>query len=288
MKNLVDSICKKYELFFQRNLKLGCNSDIICIAINKDGLKFVIKVAKTKNSIAEIRMNNIGYEKLRECGLNFFIPKVIACEFGNDYAFMIMEYLGPNFLCQVRNSENPLKLYLSLIDSLEKVYSVSCKADIEGNRAIELFIKKTIELYEKYVCPKLDKNRQMFSMLQQIYLSINVYPITFCCFSNWDFTPEDVYLTNTGVKYSDPHDDVLGIPIIDMACFGGLIRLYDLPQSNEGYKEFKKFATNKVAEILHIPTCQAKKIFYLGRLFQCFMSIRFRYESDPEQVGLIF
>ncbi|GBE17327.1 hypothetical protein BMS3Abin15_01168 [bacterium BMS3Abin15] len=288
MKSLLDYICKKYNLLVQENLKLGYNSDSVCIAVNKNGDKVVVKAAKTKNAIAEIRMNSTGYDNLRKCGLDFFIPEIFAYESSDDYAFIVMEYLGSNFLYQAEHSENPLEFYMSLMDSLEKVYRVSLKMGAEGHEAVESFIGKTIEIYEKYVCPNLDKERQIFPLLQRMYLSINIPSVVFCCFSNWDFTLEDVYLTNAGVKYSDPHADVLGIPIIDMACFGGLIKLYGLPCSDEGYEEFKKFATGAVAEILRIPTGQAEKIFYLGKLFQCFMSIRFRYEKNPEQTKTIF
>lgn len=288
MKELMEFICKKHGLLFQEQLELGCNSDIVCIATNESGAKVVVKAAKTENSIAEIRMNSIGYDNLRKCGLNFFIPKILAYEFGDDYAFMIMEYLGPNFLYQAKNSENPLELYRSLMDSLEKVYHTSLKMGAEGHEAVDAFIGKTMDIYEKYVCPNLDKERQMLPLLQRMHLSIGTSSINFCCFSNWDFTLEDVYLTDSGVKYSDPHVDILGIPIIDMACFGGLIKLYNLPHGDDGYVEFKKFAVGRVANILHIPAGQAEKIFHLGKLFQCFMSIRFRYEKTPEQAAAIF
>lgn len=288
MKKLLDYICKKYKLSFNEKLELGCNSDVVGIATDEGGVKVVIKAATTENSIAEIKMNSIGYDNLRKCRLGFFIPDVFAYELGDDYAFMIMEYLGPNFLYQSKHAENSLELYLSLMDSLERVYSASLKTGIEGCRAIESLIAKTMDIYEKYVYPNLDKERLIFPSIQNISSSINTSAISFCCFSNWDFTLEDVYLTSEGVKYSDPHAEVLGIPIIDMACFGGLIKLYGLPYSDDGYEEFRKFAINRVAKILHIPAMQAKKIFYLGRLFQCFMSIRFRFEKDSKQADNIF
>lgn len=288
MKNLMEYICKKYSLKVQENLELGCNSDIVCIAVNESGDRVVVKAAKTENSIAEIKMNSVGYDNIRKCGLEFFIPEIFAYESNKDYAFMIMEYLGPNFLYQAKHSENSQELYLSLMDSMEKVYRESLKKGVDGGASVKSFIDRTIEIYNKYVHPNLDKDGEMLILLQKIYLSINASSINFCCFSNWDFTLEDVYLTKTGVKYSDPHDDILGVPIIDMACFGGLVKLYGLPDGDSGYEYFKKFATGTVAEILHIPTGQAEKIFYLGKLFQCFMSIRFRYEKNPEQAKMIF
>lgn len=288
MQNLLDYICKKYDLVFQEKLELGCNSDTVCIATDRNGIKAVIKAAKTDNSIAEIKMNDAGYKMLREWGLSFFVPKIIAYEVTDKYAFMIMEYLGQNFLTQVKHSQNPLELYRALMSSMDRVYRTSLKAGTDGGRMVESFIDKTIGHYEQYVYPNVDNERQMSPSLKKIHLSIGASEISHYCFSNWDFTPEDVYLTSSGVRYSDPHDEIMGIPIIDMACFGGLVKLYGLPRGNEGYEEFRKFATGDVADILCIPKVQAEKIFYLGRLFQCFMSIRFRHEKNPEQAIAIF
>jgi hypothetical protein len=288
VQELIKLICCKYGLLFKENLELGCNSDIVCIATNKDNLKVVVKAAKTKNSIAEIKMNIAGYDNLKKSNLNFFIPKILEYEINNDYAFMIMEYLGPNFLYQSKQSKNPMGLYLSLINSLEKVYRTSLKKDSSGEKMIKLFIEKTINIYEEYVYPTVDNERKIFSQLCQIYTSIDMSSIEYCCFSNWDFTPEDVYLTEDGVKYSDPHADIMGVPIIDMACFGGLIKLYESPYGEEAYEKFKRFAIYDVGKILNIPYNQANKIFYLGKLFQCFMSIRFRYKTNTEQAMLLF
>lgn len=288
MNDLLNSICKKYKLTFQENMELGHNSDIVCLATNKNGSKVVIKAAKSINSMAEIVRNIEGYRKLKNCGVSFFIPQIIAYEYTDDYAFIIMEYLGLNFLNQTKHSKNSLRLYLALMTSLEKVYLSSLKEGIEGGEAIKVLIQKIMTLYEEYVYENFDPSRNIFSLLKRACLSIDTSSISFYCFSNWDFTPEDVYLTNTGVKYSDPRVDIFGIPIIDMACFGGLIKLYGLPQGNKGYEEFKKFAVNKVGGILHISRDQSEKIFYLGKIFQCFMSIRFRYQSNPKQTELIF
>lgn len=199
-----------------------------------------------------------------------------------------MEYLGPNFLYQATHSENSLALYLSLMNSLGKVYLTSLRESKDGQNAIKVLIEKTMNAYEKYVCQNVDSDRELFHTLQHLCLSIDLSSINYCCFSNWDFTPEDVYLTDNGVRYSDPLDAVFGIPIIDMACFGGLVKLYNLPDSDKGYEEFRKFAVGKVADILHIPKGQAEKIFCLGRIFQCFMSIRFRFETNPKQAVALF
>lgn len=288
MDNLLNSICDEYKLIFYKNLELGCNSDTVCLATNATGLHVVIKLAESEKAIMEIKNNKKGYDQLVKYNLGFFIPEIIACKIGKKQAFLIMENLGPNFLYQIKHSETPLDLYLTLIKDMRNVYSKSLRKGIEGRESLKNLIGKILELYERYVCVDFDLSRRIFPLLQSLKDNINFSNINFYCFSNWDFTPENIYITKNGVRYSDPHTDVLGIPIIDVACFSGLAKLYDLPNNNEGFEKLKNFAITDVSEILRIPINQATKIFFLGRILQCFMSIRFRYKQNYQQSELIF
>ena len=73
-----------------------------------------------------------------------------------------------------------------------------------------------------------------------------------------------------------------------MGSFAGLIKIYNFPEADKGYEILKKFAIEKIAKILFIPKNEAIKIFNLGRLFQCFMSARFRFESNPKSAHEAF
>ncbi len=142
--------------------------------------------------------------------------------------------------------------------------------------------------YEKYIYMHLDKERTLAGKLASLKSSIDINKIEFCCFSSWDFVPENTFLMPEGLKYIDPHEDVTGVPIIDMACFAGLIRLYNLPMADKGYAMLQEFALTKIPLILDIPEELACKLFFLGKVLQSFLSTRFRIDSNPKQAQEIF
>jgi len=159
---------------------------------------------------------------------------------------------------------------------------------MKGGEMINSIINLTIDHYERYLYMYLDKERNLASRLMKLRFSIRTEGLKFCCFSSWDFVPENICLTALGLKYIDPRKDIIGIPIVDLACFAGLIRLYDLPEATKGYQMFKEFALTRIPSILDIPEGLPPKIFFLGRVLQCFLSARFRITNKPEQARQIF
>jgi len=289
MQELVDRICQEHGLVIQERFTLGNICEGVYRVIDKTGAVLVLKIGNTQRSIAEIVKNSIGYKRLQEEGLGWFIPKIILLEIKNEFAVILMEYCGEDFLTQIKKSNNPIQLYNNLIIELEKVYHQSRQKSEKGNKMVLSVIDKINEQYKKYIYGRLDNGKLLGSKLQRIDAFIDeINSIKFCCFSNWDFTPDDVYLTPAGLKYSDPHEEVLGIPIIDMACFAGVVKAHHLPEANKGYKIIEKFATDKIPAILSIPQKSAYKLFCLGRLLQCFLSIRFRIDTKPRQAKSLF
>ena len=296
-QEILQKLCRDYGLVIQERLVLEPNSSGVYAALNNDGVyrvldsqgrSLVLKVAITKNSIAEIARNRKGYKKLEECGLKWFIPQILFTKVDENFAVMLMEYCGENFLNQIRKAENPLGFYAYLIDELTKVYTQSKQKGKEGEQMISSVIAMIKELYEGHISAHLDKSRFLAERVARIESCIDLSHLDFCCFSSWDFTPENIFLTPNGLKYIDPHENVLGIPIIDMACFAGLIKVYDLPQSKEGYSMLREFALTKILSILNIPEKLAYKLFFLGRVLQCFLSAKFRVNSNLNQARKIF
>jgi len=290
VQELIDRICQEQGLVIQERFTLGNICEGVYKVINKTGRELVLKVGNTQRSIAEIVKNSIGYRRLQEAGLNWFIPETVYFELEDEFAVILMEYCGEDFLTQIRKSDNPIRLYNNLTFELDKLYRQSKREGEQGRDMVISVIDKAKEQYEKYVCRRLDQKRILGNKLQQkvdLFIA-EIDNIKFCCFSNWDFTPEDVYLTPEGVKYSDPHEDVFGIPIIDMACFAGVVKAHNLPEADEGYKIIEKFAINKIPTILCVSQELAYRLFCLGRLLQCFLSIRFRIDTKPEQAKNLF
>lgn len=296
-QEIMQSLCEKYELVIKENLLARDSDQVTYSALNNDGiyrvadrsgLMFVLKLGLTRRAIEEISINNIGYQKLRSLGMDWFIPRILVTEIGEQFGMMLMEDCGENFLSQAKKSTLPLKLYAHLLNELERVYIRSRRKNHDGKKMVEAIIDLIVQQYEEYIYMHLDKERTLVSRLVKLKLSIDINILKFCCFSSWDFVPENIFLTPMGLKYIDPHEGVVGIPIIDMACFAGLIRLYNLPEADEGYRMFQEFALTKIPPILHIPEELANKLFLLGRVLQCFLSTRFRLVSDPSQARQMF
>lgn len=285
---MILKICQRYGLRIQNVLALGNICKNVFKVLDRRQELLVLKIGFTQETIAEIKRNCIGYTKMDDCGLEFFKPKIVSHEETKDYELILMEYCGEDFMTQVKKADNPLNLYIELSLLIENVYRQSLKKGVDGKNMIDLVINKSKEQYEKYICKYFDEKKTLIGKIDRIKSAINFDEIRYYCFSNWDFTPEDTYLTAKGVKYSDPHEDIFGIPIIDLACFSGVALAHDLPASKEGYVAIKEFATKSVAEILSIGEAEANQLFFLGRFLQCLLSARFRIDSDIEQAEYFF
>ncbi len=287
MEEYLLMICNKYRLKVEKVLTGGNICNAVYKVQQEDGSPLVLKIGTTERTIAEIQMNIAGYQKLKNMGLNKFIPTIIGSQVSKDSAFVLLEYCGPNFITLLRQAQKPIQLFRRLITEMQTIYFESLRVSEDSKRMIISVANKVIEQYERYLNP-LDLNKAL-PQLRKLLNFLNSLNLRFSCFSSWDFTPEDIYLTPQGIKYGDPHEDVLGIPIIDLACFGGVVRdAYKAPGTIEGYKLLYDFAMGQVASLLEVSNEIAKKVFFLGRVLQCFLSARFRMEKEPTQALALF
>lgn len=288
MNKLVQKLCREYHLKVEERLAAGNICNAVYKVLDKDGKPLVLKVGTDERTIAEITMNLVGYQKLKDCGLSHFIPTIVTAIVENKWGFILMDYCGPDFVTRSQQASNPLRLYQGLIAGMEVVYHQSLRVSAASQEMVFTVAKKIVEQYECCLMP-LDQERMLVSRLEMLLEFAKSLDLRLSCFSSWDFTPEDVYLTPQGVKYGDPHEDVFGIPVIDLACFAGVTRdAYRLPGSIEGYQLLHDFAISTVAQLLEVPSETAEKIFLLGRVLQCFLSARFRMVSEPERAAELF
>jgi len=83
------------------------------------------------------------------------------------------------------------------------------------------------------------------------------------------------------LRYADPLPNLLGIPVIDLACFAGVARdAYHLPGSRLGYMVLRKLALWEVPKIIGLGSEECARLFFFGRALQCSLSSRFRIEKD--------
>lgn len=288
IERLVQNLCAEYHFEVKERLTAGNICEVVYRVVEESGRQLVLKVGADKRTIAEIQMNLAGYQKLRDCGLANLPPAVVAAKVKHGWAFILMEYCGPDFVAQARTVSNPLQLYSRLIAEMERVYRQSLQESGASLKMVDIVAKKAAEQYKRYL-RSLDPMGTVAPQLDALVALMGELDLRLSCFSSWDFTPEDVYLTPRGIKYGDPHEEILGIPVIDLACFGGVVRdAYQLPGSKRGYQMLRTFASGSVAPLLEISDEVAEKVFLLGRVLQCFLSARFRIASEPGRANDLF
>lgn len=288
MNSIIEILCQKHGLTIVRKFQLGNVCKAVFLVQDTTRKILVLKVGTDQRGIAEIQKNRVGYERLVALGLDFFIPQIQECEINEDFAVLLMEYCGEDVLTQIKRSSNPAPLYDILMDRIETIYQRSKHKGDAGMIMVKSVLRKVKEQYDKYLQIVFDPSGDMETSLLSLNNFLSTVSLPYYCFSNWDFTPDDVYLTSEGIKYSDPHEDVTGIPIIDLACFAGVALAHELPGSVDAYNRLEKFAIQRVGGILEIEEQPAKNLFILGRLLQCFLSARFRIKEFPEQATRLF
>jgi hypothetical protein len=278
--DLLKRLCERYGLRMSQQFTAGhiCQS---VFKVNRGDEALILKIGVTPDEVKEIAKNDEGYRGLRALNLSYFIPRIEASEIRDDEAFMLMEYCGDDFSTQLQNSENPRLLYDRLVSNMDAIYRTSRGTGGESQRTLAMVQTKAEVQYHRYLKEIYDNDSKLSHSFSHIPGRIATRT-GLRCFASWDFTPRNVFLMANGVKYADPNSEVLGNPIVDLACFAGVVRdVHALPESTHGYASLKNLATGTVAEILAIPAEQAERIFYLGRVLQCFLGARFRIQSDP-------
>ncbi len=243
--------------------------------------RLVVKIGLSLRAAEEVRMNRAGYEALRRIGAESLIPEPLDFLEFEGCPILVMADCGPDFWRAVQTAPDPVRLYTQLFRDMEPVYSTT-KRRGDGGAYLDSLRKRLVRQYEAHLAGLI--KAELVSELRELPLGQIAPPAL--CFSSFDFTPEDVFLTPTGVKFADPLPEVLGVPIIDLACFMGVARdAYRLPGAKEGYEAVETLALTALPRLLELTAWQARKFFAFGRALQCALSARFRLDSDQKRAA---
>jgi|GEM_PF-1731667 len=290
MSKITEHVCERYNLTILETFALGNVCDGVFKVRDAQGRIMVLKSGTDARSISEIRMNVVGYENMRAVGLSDYIPLEYALKVTEEEAYILMEYCGDDFLTMVRKIEDPVTAYYDLAQELRRMYSksVATLEETRGEYLMRVVVAKIVQTYNMYIMSVFGKDARVLLVLEQLAQIMLLDCGKVFCFSNWDLTPEDVFMSHKGLKYADPHAEVIGVPMVDIGCFAGVARdAYDLPGSSDGYKTLKQFAVD-IAPILGTSSQYSERYFYLGRVLQSFLSARFRLKNDQEKARKIF
>lgn len=280
-------LSQRYNITFDEQLTLGN----VCKSVFRARLgqrSIVVKIGINSREKAEITQNQMGYKLMADIGVSSLIPEPLRVIQLEDVLVILMQDCGNDFWHSVQLSGDPIRLYRRLISETEKIYRASLSQTVLGVPGVLNALRdRLIRQYEQYLFPVFGKQRDMVKSLSQV--DFQRYTFKMACFSTFDFTPEDVFLTPKGLKFCDPPSDLIGIPVIDMACFAGVSRdAYVLPGSSIGYILLEHFATNIIPDILGFGRKMAISLFEFGRALQCSLSARFRIKTDFEKASLLY
>lgn len=242
--------------------------------------RLVVKLGIGRRAAQEIAKNCLGYQELRQIGAEDLLPRRLEYHEAHGVAFFIMSDCGPDFVRATRTANDPDSMYTALVTQMSAVYDNTKHAVLNPlvpiHAARDNVVRQCITHLSAFVDPR--------RVEQMRVCSFSEITTGQTCFSSFDFTPEDVFLTPHGVKYVDPIPGQLGIPVLDLACFAGVARdAYALPGSTQGYEVLRKFALQEVPALLHVCRVDAERLFVLGRALQCALSARFRLSTDVER-----
>ncbi|MCG2689987.1 hypothetical protein L6252_01775 [Candidatus Parcubacteria bacterium] len=179
----------------------------------------------------EVRRNITGYKEMRRIGAESIMPRNIQIIQMLGLPVIIMEDLGVTFKEQVKSEEVPLLLFKNLASGLMDVYT---KTLYSGSRSVEFMQEMKdclLRQYSRHLLPAMLINQEALQKVRNI--DLKQYVTDKFCFGVWDFTPEDVFIKGPKLYYIDPPPKILGIPIVDIACFAGVARdVYNLPASD--------------------------------------------------------
>ncbi|MEK7076762.1 MAG: hypothetical protein AAB967_00870 [Patescibacteria group bacterium] len=279
--------CVQHELFLAHGITCGDAFDAGHIVSSvyrarRGSEKLVVKIGANERSAKEVRRNWEGYNALSAIGASSLRPDYVELLTFLEVPTIVMSDCGPTFLSVVRVADRPENLYSRLVDAIRPVHVATLRDDADGNALHVLEGLRTLlaRQYEEHLVGWVSSD----ALLLLCQTSFERLALRRVCFSSFDFTPENVCLTPHGVKYIDPPPEVLGIPIIDLACFAGVARdACQLPGSEAGYRILFSYACEELPQILAIHPQHSFALFCFGRALQCGLSARFRKESEPER-----
>lgn len=282
LHTLLDFVAEALSLEFREQIIIGENCKTVYRA-RQDGRLLVIKIGFGEIAQKEVEANWEGYINLRRIGAGDLLPNVLEYHEVQGVPCLLMEDCGVNFMDIARTASRPVECFSRLLQAMDPIYraSLSAEAPVPAIRATRDLIVEQWTGYLEDLVPSAFVSRFQAT-------EFDAFRVMRSCFSTFEFKPDDLFLTDQGVKKVDPIRDNLGCPAVDLACFAGVCRdAYRLPGANSGYRLFREFAVEQLPQILGGRPVHLEAAFSLGRSLQCALSARFRRVPYHDQ-GRLF
>lgn len=241
----------------------------------------VVKFGDTEKGATEIRKNVVGYAEIVEMGIEWLIPDRRDLIILDGAIVLILSDCGDDFYSAVKKHSQPASLYRLLVNQLPKLYKDTLRATEVSSgvgRTLQKLLNRAYLVDTPWLVPQ-----DILHLIDQW----NVSKLTskYHSFSTFDFTPEDVFVSENGIKYADPKFPQVGVPIVDLACFSGVALAHELPAAHEEYESFRSLAVGEVADLFSLSHDTASQYFEVGRAIQLGFSSRQRLKEGKLNVA---
>lgn len=270
IKNLITHL----GLTVTRQMKSGHKCKHIYRVLDSANRLLVLKAADDATGMEEIRCNILGYEKLKSIDLQFFVPEVLSYVLSGELSYILMQDCGDDLIARFRDGDVDQSIYEQITAGMFQVYVKSLSSGNEASQHVAFEMQTILALYQNFFLPEFgcSETDRTIGRVREKVLKLDMPKF---CFASWDFMPGNIFVTENGLKFIDPTATVTGMPILDLACLGGVLRdVYHFPGAAYGVTHFRKFALTTLARLLSVSDADSLRLYLLGRLVQNLLSLR--------------
>lgn len=272
-----------YGITTKQQIAPGEMADGMCLATRRNQ-RLVIKIGFSELGKHEIRQNLQGYKNLDLIGANSLIPNTLEFYEHDQILFLVMSDCGMSFREMLVSEKQPAKLFQRLIGELLPIYQSTEREAVAALDSLSFTRNFLAEQYRQFLLPEFQEESTDELVNRLLAINLEIFRPARACFATFDLTPSSVFLCGDGLRFTDPQPLVVGIPIIDLACFAGVCRdSQKLPGSAEGYAQLERYALTDITAIVGLSRDLARKLFVLGRALQCALSSRFSIGRDDNK-----
>ena len=271
---MIRDLVERLSLTVIQQIKSGHRCKHVYRVLDSSRQPLILKVADDTEGTEEIRNNIRGYEKLNSIGLQFFIPIVVDFVSTDELSYILMQDCGDDLVTRLQDGRIGRSIYGQITDGMIRVYEKSLRTGKDASLHVGFEVRAIQSLHQDFflqISGSLIGDR----IIKKISERATTLDMPSFCFASWDFMPGNIFITKKGIKFVDPKPMVTGMPILDLACLGGVLKdVHHFPDAAYGMLHFRRFALETLARLLSVSKVDAFCLYLLGRLLQNFLSLR--------------
>ncbi|HSX16211.1 MAG TPA: hypothetical protein VLF40_05445 [Candidatus Saccharimonadales bacterium] len=251
----------------------------------EDGTAGVLKAGIDEGSRAEVQANVYGYESIAASGGGGLLPDGMVFGARQDGSYILMPYLGQNFVEAARAGQ--AGLYRSLLDAVTDVAGATLRDEADAQaKGLHEFRKQVVRWYRELYARGMVGSA---AVEQATLLPADALASDKASLMLLDFTPDNLFVEseNDKVTFIDPWRQAtyLGSLIPALSQFATLAAdVYNLPGAAESQQLFAECA-DSVGKQLGLTEAQVRKQELLGRCLQFALSGYVRIDTDHERAA---